>query len=71
VSEVGDASLFGTVMSGRYEVIDGEFVVFEKRVDVGLIENAGALALGENEVEEEAEADPGVERDPEKNELSP
>ncbi len=33
-------------------------------MDVGLVEDAGALGLGEDEVEEETEADPGVEWDP-------
>ena len=33
-------------------------------MDVGLVDEAGALGLREDEVEEEAEADVGVERDP-------
>jgi hypothetical protein len=33
-------------------------------VDVCLVEDAGALGLWEDEVEEECEADPGVEWDP-------
>lgn len=33
-------------------------------MDVCLVEDAGALGLWEDEVEEECEADPGVEWDP-------
>lgn len=46
------------------EVLDLALVLGEERVDVGLVEEAGALGLGEDEVEEEDEADVGVERDP-------
>lgn len=33
-------------------------------LDVGLVDEAGALGLGEDEVEEEEEAEVGVEGDP-------
>lgn len=62
--EVGEAGCFGAVVGGGDEVVDGEFVFVEKGVDVGLVEVFGALRLREDEVEEEAKADPRVEGDP-------
>lgn len=46
------------------EVLDCAFVVLEPGVDVGCVEDAGALGLREDEVEEEEEADVGVEGNP-------
>lgn len=62
--KVGYSSGFGAVMGRGDEVVDSEFVSLEEGVDVFLVENFGALGLGEDEVEEEDEADPGVEWDP-------
>jgi hypothetical protein len=39
-------------------------VLLEARVDVFFVDEAGALGLGEHEVEEEEEADVGVKGDP-------
>ena len=46
------------------EVFDMGLVAGEVWVDVGLVDEAGALGLGEDEVEEEGEAEVGVEGDP-------
>lgn len=62
---------FGAVVGRGDEVVDCEFVGLEEGVDVLSVEDFGALGLGEDEVEEEDEADPGVERDPEEDESSP
>lgn len=62
--EVGDSGCFGAVVGAGDEVVDRELVVVEEGVDVHLVEDAGALCLGEDEIEEEAEAEPGVEWDP-------
>lgn len=51
-------------MGGGDEVLDVGLVAGEVGVDVGLVDEAGALGLGEDEVEEEAEAEVGVEGDP-------
>lgn len=56
-------------MGGYDEGVDVVFVVGEEGVDVGLVEEAGALGLGEDEVGEEEEADVGVEGEPEGREL--
>lgn len=64
VLEVDCASCFGAVVGAGDEVVDCELVVVEEGVDVSLVEDAGALGLWEDEVEEKAEADPGVEGDP-------
>ena len=52
------------VVGGGDEIVDCEFVFVEEGVDVCLVEDACALGLGQDEVEEETEADPGVEWDP-------
>jgi hypothetical protein len=64
VFEVGYSGCFGAVVGGGDEVVDCDLVIVEEGVDVRLVEDAGALGLWEDEVEEEAEADPGVEWDP-------
>jgi len=46
------------------EVLDGLLVVVEVGLEVGLVEDAGALGLGEDEVEVEEEAEVAVEGDP-------
>jgi len=46
------------------EVVDCELVIAEEGVDVVLVDDSGALGLGEDEVEEETESKPGVEWDP-------
>ena len=51
-------------MGGGDEDVDVVFVGGEERVDVGLVDEAGALGLGEDEVGEEEEAEVGVERQP-------
>jgi hypothetical protein len=51
-------------VGGGDEVVDGELVLVQEGVEVRLVEHAGALGLGRDEVEEEAGAEPGVERDP-------
>lgn len=62
--EVSDASGLEAVVGFRDEFFDLGFVVLEEWVDVGLVDDAGALGLGEDEVEEEEKADVGVEGNP-------
>ena len=52
------------------ETIDARLVSGEEGVDVSLVEMAGSLRLGEDEVEDEEEAGSGVERNPGENEVS-
>ena len=51
-------------MGGGYEIVDCELVVVEEGVDMLLVQETSALGLGEDEVEEEKESEPGVEWDP-------
>lgn len=69
--EVFYACCFGAFMCGGDEVVDCELVVVQEGVDVLLVEDAGALGLWEDEVEEEKEAEPGVEWDPGEDEAGP
>lgn len=69
--EVGDTCCFETVVGRGDEFLDGGFVFFESRVDVFLVDVPGALGLGEDEVEEEEEAEVGVEGDPAEKPLGP
>lgn len=62
--EVGDTCCFETVVGRGDQFLDGGFVFFQSRVDVFLVDVPGALGLGEDEVEEEEEAEVGVEGDP-------
>ncbi len=52
------------VVGVRDEIVDVAFVLGEKGVDVGLVEDTGALCLWEDEVGEESEADVSVEWEP-------
>jgi len=54
-------------VDGGNEVVNCDLVIVEEGVDVCMIEYSSALCLWEDEVEEEAEADPGVEGNPGKN----
>lgn len=47
-----------------YEVVDGEFMGAQEGVQAGLVDEARALGLWGDEVEEEEKAEPGVEGDP-------
>ena len=47
-------------MGARDKLVDLGFVLFEVGVDMFLVHDAGALGLGEDEVEEEEESDVGV-----------
>ena len=47
-----------------YEVVDGEFMGAQEGVEAGFVEEACALGLWGDEVEEKEEAEPGVEGDP-------
>lgn len=51
-------------MGGGDEDIDIVFVGGEEGVDVVLVDEAGALGLGEDEIGEEEEAEIGVEGEP-------
>lgn len=51
-------------MGGGDEVLDGGLVLQEIRVDVCLVDDARALGLGEDEVEEEEKTDICVKGDP-------
>jgi hypothetical protein len=64
VFEVRDAGGFSAVVSRGYKVIDGNFVLVEEWMDVLLIEDFCALCLWQDKVEEEAKADPRIERNP-------
>ena len=66
LSEICDAGCLCAIMSRGYKVIDGEFIIVKERMDVLLVDDAGALCLWEDEVQEEEESEPGVERDPKK-----
>lgn len=61
-----EAHRFKTVMGIRNEAVNFRFVLGKERVNVGLVEEACALGLGQNEVGEEEEAEVGVERKPRK-----
>jgi len=69
--EILHTSLFRAVVGRRDEVVDLGFVGLKKRVKISLIEDFSALRLGEDEVKEEAEAEPSIERDPNENEAGP
>jgi len=62
--EILHTSLFRTVVSRGDEIVDLGFVGLEEGVQVGLVEDFSALSLWEDEVEEEEEAEPSVEGDP-------
>ena len=62
--EVFDASCFCAVVSRGYEVVDCELIVVEEGVDMLLVEDASALGLWKDEVEEEEKSEPSVEWDP-------
>ena len=63
-AQVGEPRGAQAVVGRCDEVLYVRLVLLEVRVDVGLVDEAGALGLWEDEVEEEAEADVGVEGDP-------
>lgn len=52
-------------MGRRDEFVNFVFMMSEKRVDLLLVEESGALGLGEDEVGEDDEAEVGVEGEPE------
>ena len=62
--DVGDARGTEALVGRGDELFDGGFVFFEARVDVFFVDEARTLGLGENEVEEEEQADVGVEGNP-------
>lgn len=62
--EVGEPGLLEALVGRGDEVLDLALVGLEPGVDVGLVDDARALGLGQDEVEEEEEAGEGVEGDP-------
>ena len=64
VAEAREAGGAEALVGGGDEVLDARLVGLEVGVHARLVEDAGALGLGEDEVEEEGEADVGVEGDP-------
>lgn len=46
------------------ELFDFSFMVIEERVHVVLVEQTGTLCLGEDEVRQEKETEPAIERQP-------
>jgi len=54
----------GTVAGVRDEDVDVGFVLGDEGLYIGLIEEAGALGLGQDEVGEQEEAEVGVEGKP-------
>lgn len=71
VLEVGHAGGFKAVVSASDELLDGGFVLLEVGVEVGLVEVTGALGLGQDEVQQEAETQVRVEGDPHEHEADP
>lgn len=55
-----------TVVGIRNEFVNFRFILGKEGVDVGLVEDACALGLGQDEVGEEEEAEVGVKREPRK-----
>lgn len=51
-------------MAAGDEAFDLAFVLVQERVDILLVQDAGPLGLGENEVAEEEQAEPAVEWEP-------
>lgn len=51
-------------MGIRNEFVNFRFILGKEGVDVGLVEDASALGLGQDEVGQEEEAEVGVEREP-------
>jgi len=64
VFEIGYSCCFGAVVGAGDEVVDCDFVIVKEGMDVCLVEDASALGLWKDEVEEEAQSDPGVEWNP-------
>lgn len=50
-------------------LVDLPLMLFQERMDVGFVDVDGALLPGQDEVEVDAEADPGIERDPVEDEV--
>lgn len=48
----------------RYKVVDLALVVVEERVEVLLVEEGGALRAGQDQVQVDEEAEPGIKRNP-------
>lgn len=71
VFEIGYSCCFGAVVGAGDEVVDCDFVIVKEGMDVCLVEDASALGLWKDEVEEEAQSDPGVEWNPNENEAGP
>lgn len=53
-------------MGIRNESVNFRFILGKEGVNVGLVEDACALGLGQNEIGEEEEAEVGVKREPRK-----
>lgn len=64
VTEIGDTSSLEAVVCAGDELVDLSLVFFKEGVDFLFIDEAGALGLGEDQVEEEQQADIAVEGDP-------
>jgi hypothetical protein len=62
--DVGYACCFRAVVGGGDEVVNCDLVVVKEGMDVCLVQDSSALCLWEDKVEEEAEANPGVEGNP-------
>lgn len=64
MSKICNPSCLYTVVSGGYEVVNGNLVLLKEGVDMLLVKKLGALCLRQYEVEEEEKSKPGIERDP-------
>jgi hypothetical protein len=69
--EVAETSGGEALVGLADEEVDVRFVFHDEGLNVGVIEEFGALGLGEDEVGEEDEADPGVEGEPADDEDGP
>ena len=69
--EVAEAGGGKALVSPADEEVDVLFVLDDEGLDVAVVEEFGALGLGQDEVGEGNEANPGVEGEPADNEDGP
>lgn len=62
--EIGQACCLGAVVALAYKVVDLALMVVQEGLNVLLVEEAGALGAGQDQVQVQEEADPRVKGDP-------
>lgn len=62
--EILKAQYLGLLMAAVEELLDLPFVPEQERIDVLLVEHASTLGLRENQIAEEKQTEPAVEREP-------